>query len=76
MEKPDCDPAPMRVPLLDLAEQHRALAARTRAQIDEVLRTAQFTLGPKVEEFERAISVYGRAICHSLAPRAPKHCLP
>jgi dTDP-4-amino-4,6-dideoxygalactose transaminase len=48
----------MRVPLLDLAEQHGALAAPIREQIDEVLRTGQFILGPKVEEFEHAICRY------------------
>ncbi len=48
----------MRVPFLDLAEQHRTLATPIREQIDEVLRTGQFILGPKVEEFEHAICRY------------------
>src|SRR6266404_3008727 len=48
----------MRVPLLDLAEQRHTLAALIREQIDEVLRTGQFILGPKVEEFEHAICRY------------------
>src|SRR6266404_56842 len=48
----------MRVPLLDLAEQRHTLAALIREQIDEVLRTSQFILGPKVEEFEHAICRY------------------
>jgi dTDP-4-amino-4,6-dideoxygalactose transaminase len=48
----------MRVPLLDLSEQYRALAAPIRQQIDEVLQSQRFILGPKVEEFERAICDY------------------
>ena len=48
----------MRVPLLDLSEQYAALAGPIRAQIDEVLASQQFILGPKVEAFEKAISRY------------------
>ena len=48
----------MRVPLLDLGEQHRTLAALIREQVDDVLRTNRFILGPKVEEFEDAICRY------------------
>ena len=48
----------MRVPLLDLAEQHRALAEPLRAEIDEILSTQNFILGPKVEAFEAAIADY------------------
>jgi dTDP-4-amino-4,6-dideoxygalactose transaminase len=48
----------MRVPLLDLSEQYAALAEPIRAQIDEVLATQNFILGPKVEEFEAAIARY------------------
>jgi dTDP-4-amino-4,6-dideoxygalactose transaminase len=48
----------MRVPLLDLSEQYRALAEPLRAEIDEILSTQQFILGPKVEEFEAAICAY------------------
>src|SRR5439155_3465553 len=48
----------MRVPLLDLSEQYRALAAPIRQQIDEVLQTQRFILGPKVEQFERALCDY------------------
>ena len=46
----------MRVPLLDLSEQYAALAGPIRAQIDEVLASQQFILGPKVEAFEKAIA--------------------
>jgi dTDP-4-amino-4,6-dideoxygalactose transaminase len=48
----------MRVPLLDLSEQYAALAGPIRAQIDEVLASQQFILGPKVEAFEKAIERY------------------
>jgi len=48
----------MRVPLLDLSEQHRALAGPIREQIDEVLASQRFILGPKVEQFETALCQY------------------
>ena len=48
----------MRVPLLDLSEQYRLLEDSIRQEIDDVLRTQQFILGPKVEEFERALAAY------------------
>lgn len=48
----------MRVPLLDLSEQYAALAEPIRNEIEEVLSTQQFILGPKVETFERAITEY------------------
>lgn len=48
----------MRVPLLDLSQQYAALAGPIRAEIDEVLATQTFILGPKVEAFEQAIAKY------------------
>jgi dTDP-4-amino-4,6-dideoxygalactose transaminase len=48
----------MRVPLLDLSQQYTALADPIRAQIEEVLSTQTFILGPKVEAFEAAIARY------------------
>ena len=48
----------MRVRLLDLSEQYRDLDAPIRAQIDEVLSSQRFILGPKLEELERAICAY------------------
>ncbi len=48
----------MRVPLLDLSEQYRLLAEPIRQELDEILRTQSFILGPKVEEFERALADY------------------
>jgi dTDP-4-amino-4,6-dideoxygalactose transaminase len=48
----------MRVPLLDLSQQYAGLAAPIRAEIEEVLATQHFILGPKVEAFEAAIANY------------------
>ncbi|HXA08368.1 MAG TPA: DegT/DnrJ/EryC1/StrS family aminotransferase [Chthoniobacterales bacterium] len=48
----------MRVPLLDLSEQYRVLAEPIRRELDDILRTQTFILGPKVEEFERALAEY------------------
>ena len=48
----------MRVPLLDLREQYAALDSDIRREINDVLATQQFILGPKVEEFERAAADY------------------
>jgi dTDP-4-amino-4,6-dideoxygalactose transaminase len=48
----------MRVPLLDLSEQYRALAGPIRAQLDEVLASQSFILGPKVAAFEEAVRRY------------------
>src|SRR6266851_6401264 len=50
----------MRVPLLDLSEQYRALSDGIRAATDEVLASQRFILGPKLAEFEKAIAEY----CH------------
>ncbi|MEY2440557.1 MAG: hypothetical protein QOI34_1942, partial [Verrucomicrobiota bacterium] len=46
----------MRVPLLDLSQQYRSLAEPIRAQIDEVMESQRFILGPKVKAFEEAIA--------------------
>ena len=51
----------MRVPLLDLAEQYRALSEPIREAIDEVLGNHRFILGPKVHAFEKAIAAYCNA---------------
>ena len=48
----------MRVPLLDLSQQYAALAEPIQAQVEEVLSTQNFILGPKVEAFEAAITAY------------------
>jgi dTDP-4-amino-4,6-dideoxygalactose transaminase len=48
----------MRVPLLDLSEQHRPLDDSIREAINDVLASGRFILGPKVEAFERAMCAY------------------
>ena len=48
----------MRVPLLDLSDQYRSLAQPIHVAIEEVLASQHFILGPKVEEFEKAIATY------------------
>src|SRR4051812_37298876 len=48
----------MRVPLLDLSQQYATLAGPIRAQIEEVLASQNFILGPKAEDFEAAIAGY------------------
>lgn len=48
----------MRVPLLDLSAQYELFAEPIRREFDEVLRTQNFILGAKVEEFERALAEY------------------
>ena len=44
-----------------LSEQYRNLADPIRRELDEILRTQNFILGSKVEEFERALAEYFRA---------------
>jgi len=48
----------MRVPLLDLSQQYTALAKPILAQVEEVLSTQNFILGPKVQAFEKAVADY------------------
>ncbi len=48
----------MRVPLLDLSQQYTVLAEPIRAQVEEVLSTQTFILGPKVDLFEKAVADY------------------
>jgi len=48
----------MRVPLLDLSEQYRALGGSIREAINDVLGSGRFILGPKVDAFERAMRAY------------------
>ena len=45
----------MRVPLLDLSQQYRELSDEIRREIDEVLASQHFILGPKGEALERGI---------------------
>jgi dTDP-4-amino-4,6-dideoxygalactose transaminase len=45
------------VPLLDLKQQHSALAAELRAAFDRVLQSGQFVLGREVADFEESAAV-------------------
>jgi len=44
--------------MLDLSQQYGVLAGPIQREIDEMLRSQQFILGSKVEEFERVLSGY------------------
>ena len=48
----------MRVPMLDLKEQYRALAKPIQTAIDAVLKSQRFVLGSQVEGFEKTIRAY------------------
>lgn len=48
----------MKVPLLDLKRQYRAIEAEVKSAIEEVLESQRFILGDKVEELERKIASY------------------
>lgn len=50
----------MRVPLLDLSQQYRALDDQLRAEIQQVLNSQRFILGPKVKQFEEAMAGFCR----------------
>jgi dTDP-4-amino-4,6-dideoxygalactose transaminase len=51
----------MRVALLDLDEQYRTLESEIRAQIEEVLASQRFILGPNGAAFEKAVATYSGA---------------
>jgi dTDP-4-amino-4,6-dideoxygalactose transaminase len=48
----------MRVPLLDLKPQFAAIEGDVRRQLDEVLASQHFVLGPKVRELEARLAEY------------------
>jgi dTDP-4-amino-4,6-dideoxygalactose transaminase len=50
----------MKVPLLDLKEQYRALRPEIDSAIAEVMESQEFILGAKVQECEDAIACYCR----------------
>ena len=48
----------MRVPMLDLSQQYSLLAGAIQKEIEEVLTSQRFILGPKGAAFEEAIAAY------------------
>jgi dTDP-4-amino-4,6-dideoxygalactose transaminase len=50
----------MKVPLLDLKAQYRALKPELDAAVMDVMESQHFILGPKVQECENAIAQYSR----------------
>lgn len=50
--------ASMKIPLLDLKPQYRAIRREVRTAIDEVLASQQFILGPNVRALEEEIARY------------------
>jgi dTDP-4-amino-4,6-dideoxygalactose transaminase len=51
----------MNVPLLDLKAQYRTIREEVRSVIDDVCDAQYFIMGPKVEEFEKAVAAYSGA---------------
>lgn len=49
-------PCPIRFPFIDLRAQFRAYEPEIRAQIDEVLSSSCFIMGPKAQELERRLA--------------------
>jgi dTDP-4-amino-4,6-dideoxygalactose transaminase len=49
---------PMEVPFFDLKTQFQSIEEEIKAALDDVFRTQQFILGPKVEALEEAIARY------------------
>jgi dTDP-4-amino-4,6-dideoxygalactose transaminase len=47
-----------KVPLIDLAREARALGTEIREAVEEVLRSGQFVLGPRLEALEREVARY------------------
>jgi len=48
----------MKVPFLDLTRQFASIEKEIKSALDEVLKTQQFILGPKVEALEQTIAQY------------------
>ena len=48
----------MRIPLVDLVSQYRAIKPEIDRAIESVVERGQFILGPEVEALEREIAAY------------------
>lgn len=55
----------MAVPFLDLKQQYRQIAGEVRRELDEVMESTAFVLGPKVKAFEERFA----ALCGT------RHCI-
>jgi len=51
----------MKVPLLDLKQQYRAIRSEVEDAIRDVMESQHFILGPKVQECEEAVAEYCRS---------------
>jgi dTDP-4-amino-4,6-dideoxygalactose transaminase len=56
--QPDTQEAQMKVPLLDLRPQHKALRQELLAAIERVVDSQQFVMGPEVKNFEEDMAGY------------------
>ena len=54
------DPAPYRIPIVDLRAQYRAIRDEVRRVVDAVNESQQFILGPAVKDFENQMAAYLR----------------
>jgi UDP-2-acetamido-2-deoxy-ribo-hexuluronate aminotransferase len=59
-------PVPIKFPFIDLGAQFRAYEPEIRSQIDEVLTTSRFILGPKGAELERRLAAF-TGTAHAIA---------
>jgi dTDP-4-amino-4,6-dideoxygalactose transaminase len=48
----------MQVPLLDLKSQYQPLREQIRAEVDRIMDSQQFIMGPSVEAFARTVEAY------------------
>jgi dTDP-4-amino-4,6-dideoxygalactose transaminase len=48
----------VKVPLLDLQEQYKAIKEEVLSEIHDVFQSQHFILGPKVEQLEKSVSQY------------------
>lgn len=48
----------MSIPLLDLKTQYNSIREEIESEVLDVLRSGHYVLGPRVEEFERAVADY------------------